>query len=63
MAETEGIFLDPVYSAKAMSALIDHINQGKVKAGENVVFLHTGGFPSLFAFSNEFDFRSQNPRK
>ena len=55
VAEKEGVILEPVYTAKAMAALIDHIRREKVKAGEKVVFLHTGGFPSLFAYSNEFE--------
>lgn len=55
VAETEGILLDPVYTGKAMSGLIDHIKQGKIKAGETVIFLHTGGFPALFAYSGEFN--------
>ena len=55
VAETEGILLDPVYTGKAMSGLIDHIKHGKVNAGETVIFLHTGGFPALFAYSDEFN--------
>ena len=47
----EGLLLDPVYTAKAMSGLIDHVRQGKV-AGEAVVFLHTGGLPALFAYAD-----------
>jgi len=59
VAEGEGIFLDPVYTGKAMSGLIDHIRQGRIKAGERVIFLHTGGFPALFAYSDEFNLESQ----
>ena len=47
----EGLLLDPVYTAKAMSGLIDHVRQGKV-AGGAVVFLHTGGLPALFAYAD-----------
>ena len=47
----EGLLLDPVYTAKAMSGLIDHVRQGKVAGGE-VVFLHTGGLPALFAYAD-----------
>ncbi|MBE0478697.1 D-cysteine desulfhydrase family protein [Candidatus Aerophobetes bacterium] len=54
VAEKEGLFLDPVYTGKAMSGLIDHIRKGKIKRGEKVIFLHTGGFPALFAYSTEF---------
>jgi len=55
VAEREGILLDPVYTGKAMSGMIDHIRQGKIKESDRVIFLHTGGFPALFAYSNEFD--------
>lgn len=62
VAATEGILLDPVYSGKAMAALIDHINQGLVKPDETVVFLHTGGYPALFAYQHYFDFQDQIKR-
>jgi len=48
VARTEGIFLDPVYSGKGMAGLIDLIRKGAFKAGEKVVFLHTGGAVGLF---------------
>jgi D-cysteine desulfhydrase family pyridoxal phosphate-dependent enzyme len=49
LARTEAIFLDPVYTAKAMSALLDHVRTGQIRADETVVFVHTGGTPALFA--------------
>ncbi len=49
-AETEGIFLDPVYTGKAMAALIDLIKKDYFKEEKNVVFLHTGGLPALFPY-------------
>jgi D-cysteine desulfhydrase family pyridoxal phosphate-dependent enzyme len=49
LARTEAIFLDPVYSGKAMAALISHARAGELDPDEAVVFLHTGGGPSLFA--------------
>ncbi len=52
-AGTEGLILDPVYSGKAMAALIDHIRRGKIAKGETVVFLHTGGTPALFAYAED----------
>jgi len=59
VAETEGIFLDPVYSGKAMAGLIDHIQKGKIKKDKKVIFLHTGGFPALFAYADEFKLKFQ----
>lgn len=53
VARTEGIFLDPVYSAKAMAGLIDLIRRGRLHNRQRVLFLHTGGAPSLFAYSSE----------
>jgi len=53
MARTEGIFLDPVYTSKAMAALNDHIKKGKLNKKDTVIFLHTGGTPALFAYTEE----------
>lgn len=44
----EGIFLDPVYTGKAMAALFDLIKKGTIKREEKVVFFHTGGTAALF---------------
>jgi D-cysteine desulfhydrase family pyridoxal phosphate-dependent enzyme len=46
--QTEGIVLDPVYTAKAMIGLIDLIKTGFFKPTDKVVFVHTGGTPALF---------------
>lgn len=53
VARTEAVFLDPVYSGKAMAGLIDHIRRGEIDPAETVVFLHTGGTPALFARADE----------
>jgi L-cysteate sulfo-lyase len=51
MAQEEGILLDPVYSGKAMSGLIDLIRKGEIGKGETIVFLHTGGAVGLFGYT------------
>jgi D-cysteine desulfhydrase family pyridoxal phosphate-dependent enzyme len=48
LARTEAIFLDPVYTGKAMSALIAHVRDGRYTPEQSIVFIHTGGTPSLF---------------
>ena len=53
LARTEAIFLDPVYSGKAMAALLSHVRAGELDAEDAVVFLHTGGGPSLFPFGTD----------
>ena len=55
MAQYEGILLDPVYAGKGFAGLIDLVRKGHFKKGENVVFLHTGGSVSLFAYPTIFD--------
>jgi 1-aminocyclopropane-1-carboxylate deaminase/D-cysteine desulfhydrase-like pyridoxal-dependent ACC family enzyme len=49
-ARTEGILLDPVYSGKAAAGLIDLVRQGYFPRGSHVLFLHTGGAPSLYHY-------------
>lgn len=48
MSMKEGIFLDPVYTGKAMVALMDLVQKGYFKKEDNVVFFHTGGTAALF---------------
>ena len=53
VARTEGILLDPVYTSKAMSALIAHIQTHLISAETPVIFVHTGGAPALFGYAQE----------
>jgi D-cysteine desulfhydrase family pyridoxal phosphate-dependent enzyme len=46
--QTEGIVLDPVYTAKAMIGLRDLVKTGFFNPKDKVVFMHTGGTPALF---------------
>lgn len=46
-ARTEGLLLDPVFTAKAMAALIAEARAGRLRSP--VVFLHTGGTPAALA--------------
>jgi L-cysteate sulfo-lyase len=48
-ARSEGVILDPVYTGKAMSGLIDLVRSGRFSEDDVVVLLHTGGIPGLFA--------------
>jgi L-cysteate sulfo-lyase len=48
-ALTEGLLLDPVYTAKAFGGLIAEVEAGRVRHDDLVVFVHTGGTPALFA--------------
>lgn len=53
VARTEGILLDPVYTGKAMAGLVDLVRKGFFRKEENVLFVHTGGTPALYAYRND----------
>lgn len=46
IARSDGIIIDPVYTGKAMAALIGEVRAGR--AGKRVLFWHTGGGFGLF---------------
>jgi 1-aminocyclopropane-1-carboxylate deaminase/D-cysteine desulfhydrase-like pyridoxal-dependent ACC family enzyme len=48
-ARTEGLFLDPTYTAKAMAGLVAYVRRQKFVAGQTILFWHTGGQVGLFA--------------
>ncbi|MGO8998379.1 MAG: 1-aminocyclopropane-1-carboxylate deaminase/D-cysteine desulfhydrase [Polyangiaceae bacterium] len=49
VARASGTILDPVYTGKAMHALVQAVARGDVAKGSRVLFLHTGGLPGLLA--------------
>jgi len=54
VARTEGIFLDPTYTGKTMAGLIDKVRKGEFGKDENIVFVHTGGYPGIFPHGESF---------
>ncbi len=50
VARFEGLILDPVYTAKAMYALIDMARRGELEPP--VLFIHTGGTPIIFQYDD-----------
>ena len=61
VAHTEGIVVDPVYSGKGLSGLIGWVREGRLAPSDDVVFIHTGGTPAIFAMTEELvpELRSQ----
>ena len=53
VAQHEGILLDPVYTGRAFAGLIDLIRRGTFTRQQRIVFWHTGGTASLFAFADK----------
>jgi D-cysteine desulfhydrase len=52
LARSENLLLDPVYTGKTMAGLIGLARAGRFRAGERLLFLHTGGLPSLFVYGS-----------
>jgi D-cysteine desulfhydrase len=51
-ARLEGVLLDPVYTGKAAAGLIGLVRRGHFAKDARVLYVHTGGAPSLFAYQN-----------
>ena len=49
-ARLEGLLFDPVYSGKALAAVIDQINLGNLSRHDDIVLIHTGGSPALYVY-------------
>lgn len=49
LARSEGVLLDPVYTAKAFAGLLDLLADDRLGDDGPVIFWHTGGLPGLFA--------------
>lgn len=54
VARTEGLVLDPVYTGKALHALIRELEKGRFGADGDVVFIHTGGVFGIFPQKEHF---------
>jgi L-cysteate sulfo-lyase len=54
LARTEGVVMDPVYSGKGLSGLVDRIVRGEFAGVSDLVFIHTGGTASLAVYDNAF---------
>ncbi len=49
-ARLEGILLDPVYTGKTAAGLIGLVHEGRFSKDDNVLFIHTGGAPAIYAY-------------
>lgn len=50
LARSEGLLLDPVYTGKIMAGLIGLARRGEWVKDQRVLFIHTGGMPTLFQY-------------
>jgi D-cysteine desulfhydrase len=52
LARSEGVLLDPVYTARAFAGLLTMVGDGRLPPGARVLFWHTGGTPALFPYAD-----------
>jgi 1-aminocyclopropane-1-carboxylate deaminase/D-cysteine desulfhydrase-like pyridoxal-dependent ACC family enzyme len=55
MAEMEGLFLDPVYTARTFAGVLGLLEEGTIEKDMRVLLIHTGGQPALFAYQDEIE--------
>ncbi len=55
VAQTEGIFLDPVYTGKAFFGMVEELKRDSKCFGERIIFIHTGGIFGLFPKAEELE--------
>ena len=53
MASMQGLFLDPVYTAKSFAAVPSLVDSGDIPKGASVCFVHTGGLAALYAYEDQ----------
>ena len=53
-ASLEGLLFDPVYSGKALAAMIDQVTLGNLQKFDDVILIHTGGSPALYVYEQAF---------
>ena len=49
LARTEGVLLDPAYTAKTAAAMLDWAQSGRIPPEDRMVLWHTGGYPAALA--------------
>lgn len=58
LASSEGLFLDPVYTAKAFHGMVTELNKGasgQLAEARQIVFIHTGGLFGVFPQNQQFN--------
>ena len=56
MARAEAIILDPCYTGKVFAGILEMIEEGKIKKGEKIIMLHTGGIPGIYTKHHRVEF-------
>lgn len=59
MARAEAVILDPCYTGKVFAGVLDMIAEGKIKKGEKIILIHTGGIPGIYTRHHRLEFEKE----
>ena len=59
MARAEAIILDPCYTGKVYAGIESMAAEGKIKPGEKIILLHTGGMPGIYTKHHRVEFEKE----
>ena len=59
MARREAIIFDPCYTGKCFAGILKMIEEGKIQKGEDVIMLHTGGFPGNYTLHHRVEMEKE----
>lgn len=59
MGRKEAIILDPCYTGKTFAGLLSMVKEGKIKQGETVIMVHTGGVPGIYTKHHRLEMENE----
>jgi len=59
MGRSEAVILDPCYTGKLFAGILDMIKEGKIKKGEKIIMIHTGGMPGIYTRHHREEFEKE----
>ncbi|MDR1733236.1 MAG: D-cysteine desulfhydrase family protein [Synergistaceae bacterium] len=59
MARKEGVILDPCYTGKCFAGILDMAREGKIRRGEKIIMVHTGGLPGIYTLHHRVEFEKE----
>lgn len=59
MGRKEAVILDPCYTGKTFAGILSMVKEGKIRKGENVIMVHTGGLPGIYTGHHRVEFERE----
>lgn len=59
MARREALILDPCYTGKTFAGILQMVREDKIRKGEKIIFMHTGGYPGIYTKHHRVEFERE----